>query len=75
MTIIKLARFIELNGESKETLAARAGVSLRTVYNWLDDIDADYLVNYDARSNKVRRVDRHDSRRVDKVKAKKKVIE
>ena len=53
---IKLSAFVELRGESKQTFANRVDRTLRTVYNWLNDEEAEYIVHYDARNNQVLKV-------------------
>ena len=64
-TRIKLPAFIDVCGGNKQMVANMSGRHLKTVYNWLADDSAEYLVDYDARSNRVLKVERHEIKRVD----------
>lgn len=55
-TLIKLENFIDLKGQSILKLAKTINRTDRTIYNWLGDSEADYVVHYDARNNKVKKI-------------------
>ncbi len=55
-TRIKLKEFLMLEGESKQKFARDIGIGHRTVYEWLNDKESEYLVHFDGRNNKVIKV-------------------
>ena len=63
-TKIKLHNFLKLPNVSIQSFAKDIGNSSRSVYNWLNDQDAVYTVYYDARNNKIIKVERVSTKTV-----------
>jgi len=52
-TRVKLNNFLKIEDTSIEGFAASIGKTSRSIYNWLNDESAEYIVIYDARNNQV----------------------